>query len=638
MISVIITTHDGRKKMCKRAIESVIAQTHDNWELIVVDDASKDGTDKMVAGFKDSRIKYLKRETNFGNHSRPKNEGIKTSTGEYVAFLDSDNVYRPDHLTALMKGMERSGADIVYGDRWIVYPDGKGELGFTSDHNPFTLLRRPYIDTSDFLMKREAMDYLGGWDEEHQRLLDWQLMVRAAKAGFRFQRIPGIITDYHIHDDMLSNQMEEGQQDPFKPVWDVFDCKIRLPYLNGEPSMPRVAVFTITYDRINYTKKCLESLRKKAGYRYDHFIVDNGSEDSTPDWIEKNFHNYILNEDNKGIAIASNQALDLIGDKYDIIVKVDNDCLFLTDKWLAKMVEIWQSNHMIAMSCYVQGLRDNPGGAPRLHYGQIQGELIGMTKHVGGICHFVSAKAYKNFRWDETQPLHGVQDLELSQYLLKQGYSMGYLENFICEHIDGTEGQLKRYPGYFERRKSEKVESYKRSYKEIQERESANSRGTPWGDRLKDSVERYKQYLTGKVLDIGCGDGYGLEVMEGLGIDAWGSDISLPKIRKAWDKGLKASCGPMENMSGFYKDGEFDTIFCSHTLEHSQDIKQAISEMKRLAKRAVIIVPIESATSNPAHTSPISSPEKLKKLLSGKVLFEEELNRMEPEYTVVVEW
>lgn len=637
MISVILTTHQGRKEVCKRAIESVLKQTYTDFELIVVDDGSKDGTDKMVKAFKDKRIRYIKRKTNFGNHSRPKNEGIKASKGDYIAFLDSDNVYRPDHLNILFKGIERTGMDIVYGDRWIVYPDGKGELGFTADHNPFLLLRKNYIDTSDLLMKREVMEYLGGWDENYKRLLDWNLMIRAAKAGFTCQRIPGVITDYYIHQDMLSNQLEEGQEHPQEPVWDAFDCPIRLPYLSGEPPAPKVAIFTITYERLEYTKECLKSLRKTAGYSYDHFIVDNGSQDGTPEWIEENFSNYILNKDNKGISIASNQALDLIGDKYDIILKVDNDCLFLTDGWLAKMVDIWKSSHMLALSCYVQGLRDNPGGAPRIEYGQIKGELVGMTRHVGGICHFVSAKAYKDFRWDETQPLHGVQDLELSQYLLQHGYSMGYLENYICEHIDGTEGQLERYPEYFKRRKLEKVMGYQRSYKEIQVRESANSEGTPWGDRLKDSIERYKEHLTGKVLDIGCGDGYGLELMGKMGIEAWGHDISQPKIDKALSKGLNATCGVMEDLK-VYKDTHFDTIFCSHTLEHAENAKLAVAEMQRVAKKAVVIVPLEEKTINPAHTNPLSTPEQVKELLDGRVIFEEHLNRLEPEYVVVVEW
>jgi hypothetical protein len=108
----------------------------------------------------------------------------------------------------------------------------------------------------------------------------------------------------------------------------------------------------------------------------------------------------------------------------------------------------------------VQGLRDNPGGAPRLGYGKINNELVGMTRHLGGLLHFVSARAYDKFRWDEMDHLHGVQDLEFSQWLLTNGYQMGYLENYFIEHIDGTQGQEKKYPDYFNRRKLEKTTRY----------------------------------------------------------------------------------------------------------------------------------------------------------------------------------
>jgi len=532
--------------------------------------------------------------------------------------------------------MDKSKADIVYGDRWII-KDGKGQLGYTSDHHSYHLLRRNYIDTSDFLMKREVMEYLGGWDEEYKRLLDWQLMIRAAKAGFSFYHASNVITDYYIHEDMLSDEKEVGVDEVTQPAWDAFDCPIRLPYLGQIAPLPKVAIFTCTYDRLEYTKKCLGSLKDKAGYPYDHFVVDNGSTDGTQEWIKKqDFKWYHLNEDNKGISIASNQALDAIKG-YDIVVKVDNDALYLTDGWLKKMVDIWQTNHMIAMSCYVQGLVDNPGGAPRLHYGQIGGELMGMTRHLGGICHFVSAKTYRDFRWDETQPLHGVQDLELSQYLLKNDYSMGYLENYYCEHIDGTEGQHKRYPDYFERRKEEKTKIYDRDYDSTQKRESAHSRGTPWGERIKDSIERYHEYLHGKVLDLGCGDGYGLDVFRDKKVHATGVDLSEDKVKVAKENGHAAFVAHMEDLSMF-GDKYFETIFCSHTLEHAKDAKKAVSEMKRLTNRAIVIVPIERHTTNPAHTSPFKSPQQVKELLGGTVLHEEHLNRLEPEYVCIVEW
>jgi len=262
--------------------------------------------------------------------------------------------------------------------------------------------------------------------------------------------------------------------------------------------------------------------------------------------------------------------------------------------------------------------------------------LIGVTRHLGGICHFVDAKVYKTFRWNEDSTLHGIQDLELSRYLVSMGYGMGYLENYFCEHKDGTGGQEIKYKEYFERRKIEKTTKYDRNYEEIQEGESAFSTGTMWGDRVGETIQRYKAFFKGKVLDIGCNDGYGMEKIKELGCEVWGVDIAKNKVERAIKKGLNVKRGYMENLP--YKDKEFDIIFCSHTLEHSSNVEKAVKEMKRVAKRVIIVVPIENGTKNPAHISFFGSKEDLKKHFTDwETLKEEELNRFESEFVLIAD-
>ena len=463
MISVIITTNNARATLCKRAIESVLNQTYQDFEIIVVNDASTDNTEEIVMGFKDPRIKYFKRKKSRGIQSIVKNKGIKESKGEYLAFLDSDNSYRPDHLQVLIKQFESDPKlDVVYGDRWINNGDKSG-IGIFSEFSLPTLLDHNYIDTSDALTKREAIIKIGGWDERYKRFSDWNLFLRLAKAGYNFKHVSQLITDYYLSDDSISHNIENNNN-PARSLWDPYDIEIYQPYLSQIPQI-KVAVFSITYDRLGYTTRSFDSLRKTSGYSYDHFVVDNGSKDGTVKWLKANFKksNLILNKDNKGISIASNQALELIkqSDKYDVILKFDNDCMCITPNWLKKMVEIYKSNHLLALSCYVQGLKDNPGGSPRLGYGRIRGELVGLAQHLGGICHFVDARAYKNWKWPEGEQLHGMQDLEFSQYLSKLGYEMAYLENYFVSHGPmGTEAQTKDFPDYFERRKLEKIKRY----------------------------------------------------------------------------------------------------------------------------------------------------------------------------------
>jgi len=460
-ISVVITTYN-RPELVKRAIESVKRQTFKEFEIIVVDDASKEDYSEISSL---DGVRYIRMEENGGTQAKPKNAGIMKAEGQFITFLDDDNEFRPDHLLVLYNEIKKGEADVIYGDRVIVDKDGKTQgVGVSSEFNPALLMEQNFIDTSDFIIRKSVLEAIGGWDERYKRMLDWNLVVRLHKQGYTFKRVPVIITTYYLHKDSLSFKIPEVK-------WNPQDVEIELPYLGHRPIEPRVAVYSLTYNRLDYTRECFNSLYETAGYEFDHYIWDNGSTDGTHEYLDelepsgycKNIE-VIRCEDNKGISIASNGLVQRIQskDQYDILVKSDNDALYKTEGWLSKMVDIWKSNKKVVLSCYIEGLRDNPGGASRLAYGEVKDEILGVTKHVGGICHFVDIKGYDGFKWDEDSALHGVQDVELSQHLLKNGYLMGYLENYYCEHKDGTQGQEKKYGEYFKKRKEvEKVKSYK---------------------------------------------------------------------------------------------------------------------------------------------------------------------------------
>lgn len=466
MISIIVSTY-RRPTYLKKAIQSVLNQTYTDWELIVVSDGEDKEAREITESLKDKRIRYFE-IVHFGNHSRVKNKGIMESKGEYIAFLDDDNQYRPDHLNILIKNMEKENVAMVYGDRWVIdeVTHAKPKMGVFSDFDPIKIFSANYIDTSDVLVKREALFAVGGFDEGFKKFLDWNLWIRMVKYGFTFKHIPLVITDYYLLPGSMS-LLTLDSTDVLKPGWSPQDVEVVMPYLGTTLTDPKVAIYTLTYDRLKYTKASFASLYRTAGYPFDHFVVDNGSTDGTIKWLEKDWDNplgkmnFRLNGSNHGISRASNEALEDIGKGYDIVMKVDNDAVFQTEGWLKRMVDLYKSNHRIVLSCYITGLKDNPGGAQRNGFGMLKGELIGMTRHLGGITHFVSADAYKEFRWPDDDMLHGFQDLYFSNYLLSQGYQMGYMENYYCSHGPmGTEGQYEDYKDYFERRKKEKTVAY----------------------------------------------------------------------------------------------------------------------------------------------------------------------------------
>src|SRR5258705_13939604 len=96
-VSVVIPTHN-RSEFLRSAIASVLGQTYQDFELIVVDDASTDSTAEVVVSFNDSRIKFIRHQTNQGG-SAARNTGIRASKCDYIAFLDDDDEWSPRKLS-----------------------------------------------------------------------------------------------------------------------------------------------------------------------------------------------------------------------------------------------------------------------------------------------------------------------------------------------------------------------------------------------------------------------------------------------------------------------------------------------------------------------------------------------------------
>jgi len=460
-ISCILTTFNRADTFLPKAIDSVIAQTFKDWELIIVDDSSTDNTKKVVDSYQDERIKYIKTGSNFGSDTRPKNLGTKKSKGEYICYLDDDVAYRKDAFELLSGELDKNEVDVVYGDMWI---EPNKEPGIARDFDVQFLMLRNYIDTSAAMMKREAIFEIGGWDESLPKFVDWNVWVRMVKAGIRFKRVHEFTFDYYIHKDTKSQRVKtETYLHPrlgmiFVPTFDPSGCYVWLPYLEKDGSVIKVAIFTIHYNRLDYSKQMYREMMLTAGYEFDWFCRDNGG---TVDWLIKDT-NAILDaikpRKNLGITKSSNKLIDLIhetGD-YDIIIKIDNDVEFQTYDWLKDIVDLWKRNHMLYISPYVEGLKDNPGGARRVGHGMIGDQYLEITNHIGGIFAAISAKAYNDFRWTD-EMLHGNQDVEASMKFRRLGYMPCYYPKHRITHRDGTEGQHKKYEEYFKKRKSEKI-------------------------------------------------------------------------------------------------------------------------------------------------------------------------------------
>ncbi len=115
LVSVIMPSYNT-EKFISDAVKSVLAQTYKNWELIIVDDCSTDGTDKVLEPFlTDSRIVYIKNKENKGA-AYSRNLALERAKGKWIAFLDSDDLWKPEKLTKQIAFMEKGGYSFSYTD------------------------------------------------------------------------------------------------------------------------------------------------------------------------------------------------------------------------------------------------------------------------------------------------------------------------------------------------------------------------------------------------------------------------------------------------------------------------------------------------------------------------------------------
>jgi glycosyltransferase involved in cell wall biosynthesis len=186
-VSVVVPTY-GRLAFLPRALDSILAQTFDDLEVVVVDDGSPDGTAAFVAGHTDPRVRLVRHERNRGL-AAARNTGVRAARAPFVAFLDDDDLWLPEKLERQVPLLE-AGAAVVHTLVWVADGDGNvlerpSERGFrlfrevaAAGYPYHWLLRRSSFQINSFAVARTALDDAGGFDERLGALADLDLVHR----------------------------------------------------------------------------------------------------------------------------------------------------------------------------------------------------------------------------------------------------------------------------------------------------------------------------------------------------------------------------------------------------------------------------------------------------------------------------
>lgn len=217
LVSVVIPAYN-RAHSLKRCVESVLNQTEQNFEIILVDDGSTDNTKEIIEAFDDPRIRYFYQKN--GGGSKARNKGIDHSEGRYIAFLDSDDVFLPSHVANAIPFLMQGHYICTYTQ--VVVERG-GDFNFLKPHraineheeiSEYLMRDRGFIQTSTLIVPKE-LALKSKYDEVISAGQDYDFAIKLVYNGGVLKMLsePGVIWDDKWSANRLSSKSNPRQRE-----------------------------------------------------------------------------------------------------------------------------------------------------------------------------------------------------------------------------------------------------------------------------------------------------------------------------------------------------------------------------------------------------------------------------------------
>jgi glycosyltransferase involved in cell wall biosynthesis len=229
LVSIIIPVFN-RAFVIREALESVLNQTYQNWEAVIVNDGSTDDTSEIVKACMrlDSRLNLIEHDRQRGAQAA-RNTALRIARGKWIAFLDSDDRWLPHSLEARLQLATKNNLHVVHSECWVLSPEGTGPQRFglpRMEKQVYKeLLRRPGPMFQGLLVSEEAFNHTGLLDESIVSYQEWDTAIRLAKHYvFGFVPEPTFLYDCR-HVDTISKDLRraaEGYEQVFtKHIWPI---------------------------------------------------------------------------------------------------------------------------------------------------------------------------------------------------------------------------------------------------------------------------------------------------------------------------------------------------------------------------------------------------------------------------------
>lgn len=322
------------------AIRSVIAQTHSNWELIIVDDGSTDETAEVVKGFadNDSRIRLL--EQSPSGVCAARNNGLDLATGEFVAFIDSDNAWLPDFIEVSLPPLADPAIVATHAAAEMVDEHGERTFLALSGDRDDLLNGGNFIDLNTLIARRAAVVEIGGFDNNLRRWVDFDLVIRLSALG-ELHFAPAIGVAYSHRGDVkrISNTEPNGWEQVVLSKY-LLDWPA-IVHTAADRDAELVSIVMLTYADWRMTVDAVKSVLENSGeVRFELVVLDNGSPDSVREILTDSLFGdprvrLVSLPRNTNFALGSNLAFAQTTG--DLVVFLNND-VQVESGWLMPLV------------------------------------------------------------------------------------------------------------------------------------------------------------------------------------------------------------------------------------------------------------------------------------------------------------
>ena len=403
LISIVIPLYQTPEPYLRELIDSVKAQSYENWQLCLADGSPDD----RLKGFldrnygKENRIVYRKLEQN-GGISANTNEAVALATGEYLMLCDHDDTLEPDALYEIIKAInEKDNPDVLYTDEDKVSMDGKHyfDPNFKPDYNLFRLRENNYI-CHIFVVKKALTDRVGLLRTEFDGAQDYDFIFRCCEEADKVVHIPKVLYHWRCHMDSTAADPESkayAYQAGRRAIKEHYqrmgiDASVEMTERPGWyrsyvkiQDNPKISIIIPNKDHIDDLELCLFSLTKRSTYKnYEILIVENNSEKpETFEYYKKLPDRYpkvkVLTWDKEfNYSAINNFAAKQAEGIY--LLFLNNDVEILTPQWMEEMLQICQQKDVAITGA-------------KLYYPDDTIQHAGVVLGLGGIAGHIMCKA-----------------------------------------------------------------------------------------------------------------------------------------------------------------------------------------------------------------------------------------------------